>query len=276
MSSDPSARRISVMIVEDDAQIAALHAEFLTGLPGFEVVGQAASVAGALAEIGRREPDLILLDVYLPDGTGIDLLRRLRMARPDAYDVILITAASDLAHVERAAHLGVADYLLKPFTRAEFTRRLAAYARGRETRRDVGESGPLSQAAIDARLTPAASRPMPKGLSATTCALVADVMRVGEPLTATDVSERLGISRVSARRYLEHLVHSGQVVSRPRFGGQGRPRTEYVWADPLPEPRGRRQTRPPNVQGSRLARPMLPLGRPGPLFFVTTLRRLHP
>lgn len=231
MSSDPSARRISVMIVEDDAQIAALHAEFLTGLPGFEVVGQAASIAGALAEIGRREPDLILLDVYLPDGTGIDLLRRLRMARPDAYDVILITAASDLAHVERAAHLGVADYLLKPFTRAEFTRRLATYARGRETRHDVGESGPLSQAAIDARLTPTASRPMPKGLSSTTCALVADVMRVGEALTATDVSERLGISRVSARRYLEHLVHSGQVVSRPRFGGQGRPRTEYCWAD---------------------------------------------
>lgn len=220
---------IRVLIVEDDRAVAELHSHYLAATPQFVEVGRVHSIAAALPLLETAVPDLILLDVFLPDGTGMDLLRHLRMTKPDAFDVIVITAASDRVNVERALRLGASDYLLKPFTRPDFTRRLASYARAREARRAAPEKRPLTQADIDALRDPESRSRLPKGLAASTNALVSDVMRGGGVFTATEVAEQVGISRVSARRYLEQLVREGRVVSRHRYGEPGRPKTEYAW-----------------------------------------------
>lgn len=222
-----------VAIIEDDDSVARLHERYLASMPEFEVVGRARTIRDAFALLTQAAPELLLLDLHLPDGTGMDLLRRVRAARPDAYDVIMITAVPDRPIVERALRLGVTDYLLKPFTQQEFAKRLGAYARARAARQLAPTQRPLTQADIDALRDPQAlPRATPKGLAPATNELViAAVRAAGRPITASEVGDDVGLSRVSARRYLEQLTREGRVVSKPRYGVPGRPQTEYSWVD---------------------------------------------
>lgn len=224
---------IRVVIIEDDDDVAGLHARFLESLEEFEVVGRAGTVAQAFGLLEELQPELLLLDLHLPDGTGMDLLRRVRAVRPDAYDIIMITAVPDRPIVERALRLGVSDYLLKPFTKQEFTKRLRAYARARNARRLAPTRRPLTQADIDALRDPNSSeRTMPKGLAPATNELVVAAMRAaGRPVTASEIGAEVGMSRVSARRYLEQLTRDGRVTARPRYGEPGRPQLEYAWVE---------------------------------------------
>ena len=227
--------RLRVAVVEDDDGVAALHERYIAAADRLEFVGRASSVAEAARLLDATHPDLVLLDVYLPDGTGIDLLRRLRAQRPGAYDVIMVTSAAELPVVERAMHLGVHDYLLKPFSPTEFARRIAAYANGRQGRPQGAVARSLTQREIDAMRSPQAagspSRSPRTGLASASTELVAEALRAaGAPVTATEIGAATGMSRVSARRHLEQLVQAGTATSRPRFGEQGRPHIEYSWA----------------------------------------------
>ncbi|GGA65854.1 transcriptional regulatory protein [Pseudoclavibacter endophyticus] len=224
---------VTVVIVEDDDAVAALHRRYLETMPEFTVLGRAADVAGALALLERERPELVLLDLHLGDGSGMDLLRRVRALRPDDFDVIMITAVPDRAVVERAVRLGIADYLLKPFTQRDFAKRLGAYSKVREARRRAPAHRPLSQADIDALRDPLGDvRSLPKGLAPATHEAVSWALRgAGGPRTASEIGAEVGVSRVSARRYLEQLVRDGHATSRPRYGEPGRPNMEYVWVD---------------------------------------------
>lgn len=200
-------------------------------MPEFEVAGRAATLRGGLRGLSDVHPGLVLLDMHLPDGSGLDLLRRLRAARPDAFDVIAVTAAADLPSVEQSMRLGVADYLVKPFAPADFRRRLEASAAG--VRRRVGLAEPaLSQEAIDRLRAPAPAAPeLPKGLSGSTLDRVAAELLRGAPRTAAELGDALGMSRLSARRYLEHLVREGRASAEPQYGELGRPKVRYAWAE---------------------------------------------
>ena len=222
---------VRVLIVEDDDAVADLHVRYLADLPRFEVVGRTTSVAESLAWLEHRHADLVLLDMYLADGSGLSVLRRLRAVAADGVDVIMVTSASERPVVERSLGFGVADYLLKPFSPHEFGRRLAAYDRARTARMLAPSARPLTQADIDLLRDPgSAVRTLPKGLAAATSDRVATTLRdAAGPLTASDVADRVGVSRVSARRYLEHLAATGRAHSQPRYGEPGRPTTEYTW-----------------------------------------------
>ena len=222
---------IDVLVVDDDFMVARIHRGYVAKVPGFRVVGEAHTAESALRAVQASRPDLVLLDVYLPDRSGLDVLRDLRASREVAPDVIVITAARDVDTVRAAMHGGVASYLVKPFTFATFADRLQRYAEGR---RSLARSGELEQSEVDRafeqvrRTGPA---PLPKGLSATTRALVVEVLQAADgDLSAVQTAERVGISRVSARRYLEHLCESGQATQRPRYGAAGRPEHRYAWA----------------------------------------------
>ena len=222
---------IGVLVVDDDFMVARIHRGYVERLPGFHVVGEAHSAAAALRAVEELRPDLVLLDVYLPDLSGLEVLRRVRAQVAHAPDVVVVTAARDVETVRAAMHGGVANYLVKPFTFATFTDRLERYAEGR---RNLDRGGELEQADVD-RAFDLARRsgpaPLPKGLSATTCELVVEVLRAaGTDLSAVETAERVGVSRVSARRYLEHLARTGQVTLRPRYGNAGRPEHRYAWA----------------------------------------------
>ena len=222
---------IGVLIVDDDFMVAKVHAGFVAALDGFEVVGTSATGAQALAEVDRLAPDLVLLDVYLPDMTGLEVLRRLRATGASA-DVIVISAARDVESIRSALHGGVLHYLVKPFDRRAFTARLADYAALRGEIAELQEAGQGDVDRVFGRLrgagpTPAAT---PKGIAPETLDLVRRVLTAAgaDGLSATECSERTGLARVSARRYLEQLVTVGEADVRQRYGTAGRPERRFT------------------------------------------------
>jgi response regulator of citrate/malate metabolism len=217
---------LTVLVVDDDFMVAGIHTKFVQRTPGFVVVGVVATGEAALAEIRRLRPDLVLLDVHLPDRTGIDVLRELRAAGDDT-GVVMVTAAREAETVRAAAAGGAAHYLVKPFEYDDLRARLEAF-RAAHAALAVGE--PAAQDDIDAVFAPVVTtRPqvLPKGLSAPTAdAVLAALGEAGE-LSAGEAAEAVGVSRVSARRYLEHFVSTGQVEVRLKYGGAGRPERRY-------------------------------------------------
>ena len=176
-------------------------------------------------------PDLVLLDIYLPDALGTDVMARLRAER--SIDCFVLTAARDIATVKRCLDLGALHYLIKPFPRAELVNRLNEY---REWRRTLHQTGELAQTDVD-QIFHGVGQPtarLPKGLSPGTLELVARALAdADEPLTADDVAQVTGISRVSVRRYLRHLTDNGQAVLSQDYGTPGRPRHRFALTSPL-------------------------------------------
>jgi response regulator of citrate/malate metabolism len=216
---------VSVLIVDDDFRVADIHRGFVEEVEGFTVVGTAQSASAAIEQCNELSPMLVLLDMYLPDGSGIDVLRQLRDDR--SIDCFVLTAARDVHTVKRCLDLGALHYLVKPFTKDELTERLREYRRWRAS---LGVEDDLDQPHIDhifnGRGRPQAS--LPKGLSAETMALVVSALAGAEdPLGAEDVAQLTGISRVSVRRYLRHLADSGQAVLEQDYGTPGRPRHRF-------------------------------------------------
>jgi response regulator of citrate/malate metabolism len=228
---------IATLIVEDDALVAEVHASYVERVPGFAVAGVAHRATEALELLGSRPVDLVLLDFHLPDAQGLELLRALRASTQTPVDVIAVTAARDQESIRRAIANGIVQYLVKPFAFATFADKLERYARYRE---QVERSARPDQAGVDALLGTlrgsSQQRTLPKGLNATTLEHVRNALSDarGEPLTASEVAGRCGLSRVTARRYLEHLAIDGTVDLSMRYGGTGRPEHLYSWPDREP------------------------------------------
>ena len=217
---------ITVLVVDDDFRVARIHSAFVDRVAGFRTIGVAHNGAEALAAAQSLTPDLILLDLYLPDIFGLDLISRLRVAGCDS-DIIVISAANESLTVERAVKLGVASYLLKPFTLDDLAARLGEYQsqQGRARRRTLGDQADVDR--IFGRTEQAA--PLPKGMSAETAELILAVLtEQAHELSAQECAEAIGVSRVSARRYLEHFVRQGRVQVSLRYGNRGRPERRYV------------------------------------------------
>ena len=219
---------VRVLVVEDEATAAEAHATYVGRVPGFELAGPARSAHEAarfLAEDPRV--DLVLLDMHLPDGHGLGLLQKLRAAG-HRCDVIAVTSARDADVVRNAVTQGVVLYLLKPFTFATFRAKLEQYA----AYRDSVEADELDQEDVDALLGSlrSATTALPKGMSPETMREVTTALReAAEGLSATEVAALVGASRVTSRRYLEHLADAGRVERHPRYGRSGRPEVEYRW-----------------------------------------------
>ncbi|MEU0669696.1 response regulator [Streptomyces lavendulocolor] len=223
---------IRVLVVEDDPVAADAHALYAGRVAGFTVVGVAHSRAAAVRLLERTGVDLILLDLYLPDGHGLHLLRSLRAAGHHA-DVIAVTSARDLAVVREGVSLGVVQYVLKPFTFATLRDRLVRYAEFRAAAGEASGQEEVDRALATLRTPQPAA--LPKGLSAPTLAAVTRTLREsGTGLTATETGAAVGISRITARRYLEHLVTSGRAERSPQYGQVGRPELQYRWMPSTP------------------------------------------
>ena len=231
-ASRPSPRSIGVLVVEDEEIAATAHAAFVERVEGFHLVGVARSCADA-RRLLRAHPrtELLLLDMHLPDGHGLDLLQRLR-AEGHLCDAIAVTSARDLEIVRRAVAIGVVLYLIKPFTFAGLRAKLEQYATYRDQLRGAEQT--VVQDEVDQLLgllrTPGDQGGLPKGMSAETLRLVTDRLRSASGgQSALEIAEAAGTSRVTARRYLEHLAESGLAVRQSRYGGSGRPEVEYRW-----------------------------------------------
>lgn len=221
---------ISVLVVEDDLVAADAHRLYVERVEGFTVAGVVHSAGDARRALPRMDVDLLLLDQYLPDGNGLDLCRSLR-AEGRLVDVIMVTSARDLALVRAAVSSGVVQYLLKPFTFATLRDKLERYAR---FRRGVDRATQAEQTDVDhlfATLRGTEGARLPKGMSGPTLdAVVAALRTAADGLSAAAAADALGMSRVTARRYLEYLAEVGMAVRTPRYGQVGRPELRYQWA----------------------------------------------
>ncbi len=213
------------LIVEDAPAVAEVHRRLVASTPGFAVVGSARTAAEARSLVARHSPHLLLLDLGLPDADGLALLRALRGAR-EPVEVIAVTAARGAAVVRDCVHLGVVDYLVKPFPPERLRQALGLFAHRMQALRD----GELAQADVD-RLCASgrrATRTLPRDLAPETLALVRETLRSAHaPLSAADVAAAAGVARVTARRYLEYLDASGEVATETRGDGPGRPSKAY-------------------------------------------------
>ncbi len=219
---------VRVLVVEDELHAAEAHVAYVERVDGFEVAGCVRSAGDAARFLDAdRDVDLILLDLHLPDGHGLGLLQRLR-AGGHVCDVIAVTSARDADVVRHAVAQGVVLYLLKPFTFATFRGKLEQYA---AYRAQLAGGGEVAQDEVDRlfdSLRHGTGADLPKGMSAETMAAVVAALRE-VPLSATEAADAVGASRVTARRYLEHLADSGRAERHPRYGGSGRPEVEYRW-----------------------------------------------
>lgn len=221
---------VDVVVVDDDFLVVKVHTRFVESVPGFRVVATAASGQAALDAVREHDPHLVLLDVHLPDMTGIEVLRRLR-AEGAEVGVLMVTAAREVEQVRAARSSGAFGYLVKPFGQQDLTARLEDF-RIELQRLDEVDVEAADQSDIDAIFAGgaggvAAGPVLPKGLSAATAELVLAAARDAQDLSASECAEQVGLSRVTARRYLEHFVGTGALEGRQQYGRVGRPERRY-------------------------------------------------
>ncbi|WEH14862.1 response regulator [Streptomyces sp. VNUA24] len=222
---------IEVLIVDDDTRVARVNAAYVEKVAGFHVAGVAHSAAEALHRLeALPHVDLVLLDHYLPDDTGLVVVQEMRR-RGHQCDVIMVTAARDVSTVQAAMRQGALQYLVKPFAFAGLRAKLEAYA---ELRRTLDGGGEAEQAEVDrifGALSAGGEPDLPKGHSATTTELVRRALMTAEgPLSAQEIAERTGLSRQTAQRYLKLLERTGRARLTLKYGDAGRPEHRYEWA----------------------------------------------
>ncbi|MBE03261.1 response regulator [Marinobacter lutaoensis] len=230
---------IRLLIVEDDRQIAEIQKRFVERLEPVELCGIAHTLADARDLIDVLAPELVLLDVYFPDGNGLDLLRELR-ARDSSVDVILITAAKEVDTLRSALRVGVFDYILKPLV---FERLQDAIQRYRDHLGKLATLNHLAQKEVDALLPRGGGEDpqgvgerLPKGIDALTLDKVRELIARGNDWSAEEMGAALGASRTTARRYLEYLVGTGELGAEVTYGSVGRPERRYRQARHGPQP----------------------------------------
>ena len=221
---------LTVLVVDDDFRVAALHEAFVERVPGFRVVGRAHTAAEAFELAQSLRPDLVLMDIYLPDGDGLDVVRKL-LDTARAPGVIVISAANDIATVRHAVQLGAVHYLVKPFSFAALAERLTTF---RDAQEHLAE-WPDEATQDDVNKIFGLLRPAPAGGDATqpshlapTLRVVYDAVAASEGgVSASEVATIVGISRATAQRSLTQLEQSDAIKLELRYGFTGRPEHRY-------------------------------------------------
>ncbi len=217
---------IRTLIVEDDPMVMQINRQYLQDIGGFDIVGTADTGEAALREIRRLLPDLVILDIYLPDLSGIQILKELRTSHLPT-DVILVTAARDAEAIQNAFRYGAVDYIIKPFKYVRFKSALDSYKllHTKLTRKQALDQEELDGLTITkVRL----QEGLPKGLNEVTLRQVLlHILKSSQSLSAEEVAEGVGLARVTARRYLDYLEKSGQLTLEVQYGSVGRPINRY-------------------------------------------------
>lgn len=228
-------RDVEVLIVEDDLRIAEIQKRFLEQIEGFQAVGIAASYIEAKTLIDILQPDLLLLDVYFPDMNGLDLLKETKQQLKQT-DVIMITATKEIHKVQEAISIGVFDYIIKPVVFDRFKQSLLRYKDYHGKLLQIGkENTHVTQQQVDKLLRKEVDSGsseksyLPKGIDPLTLEKVMEVLgKVDYGLTAESVAKVIGVSRTTARRYLEHLVSNESIEADLAYGTVGRPERVYI------------------------------------------------
>lgn len=222
--------QINVFIVEDDPMVKEINKRFLEKMDGFKVIDDASSIKEAKIKIRKCTANLVLLDVFLPDGKGIELLKWIRLEGINV-DTILITADKCKASVDEAFKYGAIDYLIKPFKFERFKDALVNYKNRFFELKNVEDINQehIDQYILNINVEEQGERELCKGLNIKTYNKIIDFMKLkgNEKLTAEEIANGSGLARVTARRYLEKMVEEGKVEIYQEYGKIGRPTNYY-------------------------------------------------
>ena len=217
-----------VLIIEDDPMVAMINEQYIKRNKNFEVVGQYNDGRSALAFLENNDVDLLILDVYMPKMDGFETLRRIRN-KQITVDAIMVTAANDRESLEEALHLGIVDYLVKPFTFDRFQMALEKYIAQSNALKDIDT---LSQTSIDHIIDNSRKKSeglFPKGIQEKTLLLIMEHMKSNRNVwfTGDEIGEQVGLTGVTVRRYMNYLAESGRVISEINYETGGRPCMRY-------------------------------------------------
>lgn len=214
---------IRVLIVEDDPMVSMISKKYIENNQGFQVVSICKDEEEALSYLKKHRVDLAILDVYLPKGSGVNLLNEIRKLGLD-IDIIMVTASSEIEVLNSALKYGVVDYLVKPF---EFARMKSALEKYMLRRKVLESKDKIEQEQIDKvfNKSPVEENKVPKGLNYYTLRIISQFINEhsSESFSADDMSQKLNLSRVTIRRYMDYLEGTGDIVKEIEYGTVGRP-----------------------------------------------------
>jgi response regulator of citrate/malate metabolism len=224
---------IKVLIVEDDPMVREINEKFLKKVDGYELYDSVDSIEKAKESILKGNPDLILLDIFFPKQKGLDLLKWIRMENLKS-DVILITADKSMETVEEAFRYGAVDYLIKPFMFKRFKEALIQYKNRKNSFSSINN---VEQEIID-RYTLNDKKVFDseksdendiKGFSTHTYEKILECINEmkDKSFTAEEIAKLVGVSRITARRYLDQLEKEQKLILELEYGKVGRPKNRY-------------------------------------------------
>ena len=213
-----------VLIVEDDPMVAMINEQYVMKNKNFSVCGKCKDGLSALEFLETNSVDLIIMDVYMPKLDGFETLHQIRKKKISA-DVIMVTAANDRDSLEEALHLGIVDYLVKPFTFDRFQTALQKYITQQKA---LSELDTLNQKNIDFIIDSSRKKSEdlhPKGIQEKTLSIISEHLKENKNkwLTGDEIAEKTGITAVTVRRYMNYLVETGKAQGEINYETGGRP-----------------------------------------------------
>ena len=228
--------QLNVLLIEDDPMVREVNRQFIEKVAGFAVIGQASNGVDGINKIRTLQPDLVFMDIFMPEQDGITSLRKIRELNI-AVDVITVTAANDMETVKQVLHLGVFDYIMKPFSFERVQGTLENYKRFKQ---QIQTERGLTQGELDQlfhyhngheKAEPVhegkSEKNLPKGFNRATLEKVVHYLQSVDGASAEDVASGVGIARVTARRYLDYLEKQQEITMDVHYGGIGRPINYY-------------------------------------------------
>ena len=217
-----------VLIVEDDPMVAMINEQYIKRNKNFEIVGKCNDGMSALDFLENNTVDLLILDVFMPKMDGFETLRQIRN-KQIIVDAIMVTAANERESLEEALHLGIVDYLVKPFTFDRFQMALEKYIAQNNALKDIET---LNQKSIDHIIDNARKKSedlYPKGIQEKTIELIMEYLKVNKNtwFTGDEIAEKVNLTGVTVRRYMNYLAESGKVVGEMNYETGGRPCMRY-------------------------------------------------
>ena len=218
----------NVLIVEDDPMVAMINEQYIKKNKNFTVIDKCKDGNSALSFLESNDVDLLIMDVYMPKMDGFEALRQIRN-RKITVDAIMVTAANDRDSLEEALHLGIVDYLVKPFTYERFQMALEKFMAQNHALKDTET---FDQSNIDYLIDNARKKTesvFPKGIQEKTLLLIIDYLKEnkGKWLTDDEIAEISGLTSVTVRRYMNYLSESGKVFGEMNYETGGRPCMKY-------------------------------------------------
>ena len=223
-------RPLKIIVIEDDPMVLELHKQFVLKMPEYTLVGCAANGEEGLTLIAEAQPELAIVDIYMPGVTGLQLLRQIRSSGLST-DVILVTAAHDTESIQQGIQYGAVDYVIKPFTYRRLRKSLLSYLQyygklhtcKRMSQKEVDLLKEITQDRESIGLD------LPKGLQESTLNLILGLLEKMTGFTSvSELSQTLGISRVTIRRYVNYLKDTGFLQETLSYGPAGRPSQKFM------------------------------------------------